>query len=93
MSLPLKQNEIDTSIRSNDDIADFLRSTGQDILESDLEDEVLAMKTRLVNDVGPSPLQPGLVLTRNRQTTSSAGRLSTGSSSSSTALAMLWTRC
>ncbi|CVL08013.1 related to synaptic vesicle transporter SV2 (major facilitator superfamily) [Fusarium mangiferae] len=50
MSPPLKENLVDTSIRSNDDAVDLPNPNGEDILESDLEDEVLALKTRLVND-------------------------------------------
>ncbi|KAF5529110.1 major facilitator superfamily transporter [Fusarium mexicanum] len=50
MSPPLKENLVDTSIRSNDDALDLRSPKGEDILESELEDEVLALKTRLVND-------------------------------------------
>jgi hypothetical protein len=93
MSLSLKEHRVSTSPQGDSDGFDTSESTGKDILEFDIEDEVLALKTRLVNNVSLLPLFPGLALTPNRQTTSSAGLLSTRSFSFSTDLAMPWTRC
>lgn len=93
MSLPLKEHRVSTSPQGDSDGFDTSESTGKDVLEFDIEDEALALKTHLVNNVSLLPLFPSLVLTSNRQTTNSAGLLFTGSFSFSTDLAMLWTRC
>lgn len=61
MSLPLKEHRVSTNPQGDSDGFDSPDSTGKDILEFDIEDEVLALKTHLVNNVSePSPLVAGL---------------------------------
>ncbi|RSL86875.1 hypothetical protein CEP52_015689 [Fusarium oligoseptatum] len=50
MSLPLKEHRLSTSPQGDSDGFDTSESAGKDILEFDIEDEVLALKIRLVND-------------------------------------------
>ncbi|KAH7234326.1 major facilitator superfamily domain-containing protein [Fusarium solani] len=50
MSLSLKEHRVSTSPQGDSDGFDTSESTGKDILEFDIEDEVLALKTRLVNN-------------------------------------------
>ncbi|KAK7417333.1 Filamentous Growth Regulator [Neonectria punicea] len=50
MSLPLKEHQVTTSSQSDHDPIYPAENSGKDVLETELENEVLALKTRLVND-------------------------------------------
>ncbi|KAK7429868.1 Filamentous Growth Regulator [Neonectria magnoliae] len=50
MSLPLKEHQVTTSFQSDHDPTYPADESGKDVLETELEDEVLALKTRLIND-------------------------------------------
>ncbi|KAI8711162.1 MFS domain-containing protein [Fusarium sp. LHS14.1] len=50
MSLPLKEHRVSTNPQGDSDGFDSSESTGKDVLEFDIESEVLAFKTHLVNN-------------------------------------------